>query len=927
MKRFLLPLLVTIFAVEAYAIPAKPGLHTVKQPDGTELKVQLRGDERHHFYLTEDGYLLTQQNGTFCYADVDATGATVSSGIAATPAAARTANARAYINKVDMQRVYSTMTLASELAREAHQAKSTMRLPRQNAAGQTNIDKGLFSDASFPVHGEQKGLVILVEYKDYKFQLSDPKDYFTRMLNEKGFNDYGGTGSAKDFFELQSAGQFVPDFDVYGPVTLPNNRSYYGGNDYSGNDKNPEQMAVHACNLLDGEVDFSQYDRDGDGVIDNVFVFYAGQGEASYGSSETVWPHSWNVTYGDYTPHYYDGVLLDRYACSNEWEQGRPDGVGTFVHEFSHVMGLPDLYATSYTDAFTPGAWSCMDYGPYNNDGMTPPNYSAFERYALGWMEPKELSNPVSPTLRPITENIAGIVNCASGNEFFLFENRQQTGWDTYIPGHGMLVWHVHYVASVWDSNKVNNTSSHQYVDIEEADGSRSDYSRAGDCFPGTAGKTSFGPTTTPSIKPWSGATPQVSITNIKETPEGFITFDCNGGGSGSNEIPVPSVPEEIEGNSFTATWLPVEGVDEYYVNVYRAVPGTDGALYASALGHLLPGYKDVKVTGATSLTVSGLDFATEYAYTVACSDGWSIGVPSEPMFVHTLSATIADLTAVALPATEVGSEGFTASWQGMDDATDYLLSVFTRPLSGTLTEGCDFTDNVLPQGWSSSSGSFYASASYSATAVPSLRLGLEGDHLTTRNFTSTGVMKAIRFWHRATKADNATGLRISVLVDDAWMPLTFVSAVTASGGRIEEITDIPAGATAVRFTFVKGEVAAAIAIDDVAIDFAAEGEPEYVADYNAKPVGNTTEHTLSGLQPSTIYYYTVQATDGTLCSAVSAPVRVMTAEGANSAITGIAAEADCPAVYYNLQGQRVDNPGKGIYIVRTGTTSHKIIL
>ena len=163
-----------------------------------------------------------------------------------------------------------------------------------------------------------------------------------------------------------------------------------------GNDQRPEEMIIEACQMLDDTVDFSEYDRDGDGYIDNVFVFYAGRGEASGGASDTVWPHSWDITAATSVPYVFDGVRLDRYGCSNEWEVDRPDGVGTFVHEFSHVMGLPDLYATKYTGAFTPGAWSAMDYGPYNNDGCTPPLYSAFERYSLGWIEPLPIDGPVN---------------------------------------------------------------------------------------------------------------------------------------------------------------------------------------------------------------------------------------------------------------------------------------------------------------------------------------------------------------------------------------------------------------------------------------------------------------------------------------------------------------------------------------------------
>ena len=140
-------------------------------------------------------------------------------------------------------------------------------------------------------------------------------------------------------------------------------------------------MVIEACRQLNPEIDFSQYDLDNDQYIDNVFIFYAGQGEASGGSSDCVWPHSWEVEIAEMgSQHIFDNVHLNRYACSNEWELSalgygyRPVGIGTFIHEFSHVMGLPDLDSTQYVeDTFTPGAWSVMDYGPYNNYGCTPP--------------------------------------------------------------------------------------------------------------------------------------------------------------------------------------------------------------------------------------------------------------------------------------------------------------------------------------------------------------------------------------------------------------------------------------------------------------------------------------------------------------------------------------------------------------------------
>ena len=396
----------------SWAVPAKRDLRTVTQPDGSTLQVRRVGDESSHFIITSDGMLLSQNpvSGAYEYARITTGGMLVSTGVVASDPYLRPA---------------SEAILCTPLS-------SDIEVMRRAAAPRHAISQngmGRFT-STFPRKGDVNVLVILVNYKDVKFNLSDPYDYFNRMLNEDGFSDYGGTGCAAEYFRESSVNQFRPQFDVYGPVTLSQNMSYYGGNDYNGNDSNPEQMAIEACRQLDPTVDFSEYDRDGDGYIDNVFVFYAGRGEASGGSPSSVWPHSWNVTSATNTPCIFDGVRLDRYACSNEWEGSRPDGVGTFIHEFSHVMGLPDLYATSYTGAFTPGAWSVLDYGPYNNDGRTPPLYSVYERYALGWISPQVIDRPANMTMEAISRNKACIIPTADENEFCLLENRQQEGSD-----------------------------------------------------------------------------------------------------------------------------------------------------------------------------------------------------------------------------------------------------------------------------------------------------------------------------------------------------------------------------------------------------------------------------------------------------------------------------------------------------------------
>lgn len=572
-------------ALGADAIVAKRDVRTVTQPDGTQLRVRLVGDETMHFLLTEDGTLLTETDGVYTYGRVNAQGVVESTGVLATmnPAAGV---ATVNLSDLDVQDIAARRGVAKRRM-ESHTPYGTNAPEGMKRIAQTG--KGMVS-STYPSTGSPKGLILLVEYSDVKFTLPNPGTYFNDMINKPGFSENGGTGSALDYFKTQSNGVFVPSFDVLGPVTLSNKRSYYGGNS-GGGDIRPYAMVTEGCRALDATVDFSKYDTDGDGLIDNVYVIYAGQGEASYGPAESVWPHSWDVRYAGANV-VLDGVTLAHYACSNEWERNAPDGIGTFCHEFSHVMGLPDLYDTEGSLTCTPGAYSALDYGPYNNDGRTPPNYGAYERNAMGWQaNPVVLDGPMTVTLDPITSNQFALIPTASANEFFLLENRQKEGWDAYIPGHGLLIWHIDYQSSKFTQNVVNNNRSHQYVDIEEANNTANNSSAAtmaGWTFPGTAGKTSFTATTTPALKAWDGTAIDMPITNIREE-DGLVTFDAAGGGA-TLDVPAPTVSTGSNSDKhFTATWPAVAGAVDYYLTVTACAEGESGTQTADFTDSTLP--------------------------------------------------------------------------------------------------------------------------------------------------------------------------------------------------------------------------------------------------------------------------------------------------------------------------------------------------
>ena len=532
-KHAFIGIFIALCTFSSFAVPAHPGIITVTQPDGTQLRIKLIGDEFMHFTVTDRGELLyEEEDGYYSYATVNEDGNVVSTGINAT---SDTKNINIInIKDLDLKQIAEKRGVNE---RRNWKTFSTARSEAPTKAPQTGY--GL-SSKNYPRTGSPKGLIIVVRFSDVDFTVPNPEQYFNDLINKQGFTDYNATGSALDYFTEQSRGLFTPDFDVLGPVTLPSPRSFYGGNGPSGSDQNPHLMVVHAIGLLDAEVDFNQYDTDGDGVIDNVYVFYAGGGEADGGGADCVWPHAWDIRHARVNL-YVDDVEVGPYACSNEWSTytRMPDGIGTFVHEFSHVMGLPDLYDTQYTHNGTPGSYSVIDNGCYNNNSRTPPNYGAFERNALGWSEPIILDHPMTVTLDPISEGQFALIPTERDTEFFLLENRQWYGWDEYIPYHGMLIWQVDFDQYIFDYNIVNNDANHPRVNIVKANNwpdNTSYTALSGWPFPGAFYYTDFTANTFPALQTWDGIPIDLPITEIDEQDE-KITFNVAGGDAGIEQI------------------------------------------------------------------------------------------------------------------------------------------------------------------------------------------------------------------------------------------------------------------------------------------------------------------------------------------------------------------------------------------------------
>lgn len=496
--------------------------------DGTQVKVQLVGDEFMHYYQSEDGtrYLYDAASATY--------------------------------------QVYSDSQFSNSRRKAvARRAKANNRRAVRRKANVTNI-----------FQGTKKGLIILAQFTDSKFQSGHDCALYNKIANAENYTDNGFKGSVKDYFKAQSAGQFELDFDVVGICQLKNPCSYYGGNDASigedGVDLRAGEMVAEACQWAATQgVDFSKYDWDGDGEVDQVFVLYAGKGEADGGAESTVWPHEYALSASDYGKSLsFNGVKVDTYACSAELNgRGKLDGIGTFCHEFSHCMGFPDLYDTGYSGWFGMGDYDLMCAGNYNGDGKCPAGYSAYEKHECGWLTYQDVTHideALNVTgLKAISEGGGAYVlkNKAHEDEYYIIENRQNTGWDAYLPSKGVMITHVDYDANIWWNNMPNTKGNyydenenvyyndHQRLTIFRAGKSTSDDGVASDLYPYNT-KNSLTAESNPAATLYNKNSDgtkymHVDITDISVASDGTasLTFSKADRSSGGTDPDTPVTP------------------------------------------------------------------------------------------------------------------------------------------------------------------------------------------------------------------------------------------------------------------------------------------------------------------------------------------------------------------------------------------------
>ena len=503
--RCVVTIIMLLIVTITYAVPAKPGVKKLLTlTDGTTVTARLIGDEHGHYWLGDDGKAYQSFGDIYQLVDMEAI--------------------RANANK--------------------HRQEANQRREQRLAPGRRNVG----SVGNY--EGEKKGLIILVNFQDVAFGEEHTRDRYDDIANVQNYNDnWRFEGSVRDYFLAQSGGKLDLTFDVVGPVKVSQNQAYYGNNknNTDGNDEHPAEMVIEALHLVDGFVDFSKYDWYGDKNVDQVYVIYAGQGEADGGASDTIWPHEWTLSsayaHEDGTgPQTLDGVTINTYACGSELNgENLLAGIGTLCHEFSHCLGYPDFYNTDGGEGQGMYVWDLMDTGCYVWGGYMPSGYTSYERWMAGWQDPIELTSTTAITgMKGLQDggNTYIIYNKGNRDEYYLLENRQLTGWDTHLKGSGLLILHVDYDATSWSRNKVNTDPDHQRMTWIPADGvydinkETGNYIFAGtetDPFP-YGEVNAFGPGTTPAATLYNPNADgsyllDASVEQITQNADGTIDF------------------------------------------------------------------------------------------------------------------------------------------------------------------------------------------------------------------------------------------------------------------------------------------------------------------------------------------------------------------------------------------------------------------
>lgn len=487
------------FAVNVFAVPANPKAFTIKQKDGRSLTIKLRGDEKVNWGETLDKYTIIHNNeGVWVYAILDKEGDLIPSSFIAVNEKERTKQEKEFLRTLPFNLRYSSKQIKEK--REA-------------------FTKSSFSHKATTI-GTVHQVVILVAFSNKSFTF--PASNFDNMCNEIGYSYNGATGSVKDYYRDNSNGLMNMEIDVLGPYTLSNTSAYYA--DYS----HMYQFVSEALTLADNDIDFTDY-LNGNNNVGNVHFVFAGQAQSTTGDPTEIWPHE------SYVPNSIvkDGVHFSTYSCSSEKKTATTlASIGTMCHEMGHSLGLMDLYDTDYEEngqANDPSVWDVMAGGNYNNDGNTPPYLNGWERSILNWTDNVVLSQESLVYAPAMGDSLVSYQVDLDNNEYYLIENRTRKGWDSFLPGDGLLIFHAdkRQLEGTTDFyyNQINANPNNMGFFIEVSTGVPSQTTTAYAPFVGASNQDYFTSNSTPSTHKKDGTIVNKPLTHMHYTNDSVISF------------------------------------------------------------------------------------------------------------------------------------------------------------------------------------------------------------------------------------------------------------------------------------------------------------------------------------------------------------------------------------------------------------------
>lgn len=552
-RSFLLISLMLILAQALLAVPAVPWLVEQQQPDGTLVSVYIRGDEKVRWMESPDGYtLLYDNNRNIVYAEKDQAGDLVPTSI-----------------------VYGM----SSLPQAADQQLSGLQKHLRYSQAQVDAFSQIWQigesaktekSSKARVTGNKKALCILMNFSDKT--MGKTKTQFENLMNQVGYSAGTAKGSVKDFYKENSYGQLDLTVTVVGPYATPNTCAYYG------NENRYQDFARAAVQAADADVNYNDF-ANSSNELETVHIIFAGHGDEAIGNGRQIWSHKWNIR-----PELsLDGVRISTYSCSPELRNASGNtltAIGVICHELCHVFGADDYYDTDYGSSGgeypNTGEWDLMSGGSWNGNGDSPAHINMFQKILYEWVQPVELTEPMSVTDMPNSAQnpVAYIVKPYTNDEQYVLENRQKIGFDSQVPGGGLLIYHVHNSAA---GGRVDNSSHPQQVYVVAASsktaipGSRPSSYGTVDSYAALFGsaKREFSKDTTPAMFRWNGASGTTDgvkdkpITNISQNNK-LISFDFMGGYAPSPCQPVRNFELEQDGNALVLKWDIPEQLDGY---------------------------------------------------------------------------------------------------------------------------------------------------------------------------------------------------------------------------------------------------------------------------------------------------------------------------------------------------------------------------